>query len=164
MNNGKAFPSLGGMKVPRNPILLAFWYIIDDVMVTSFHHWNFDVKFTKSSRCRYYNVALMLSQLCQERQYVVNATPVQHWNFDLKSQSLLDVDITTCINVASALSRTSLIWLLLIMELKYNTNLKKYNTKVNWNACEITLLLPSVVCTLYLLVSMQKLARNFFVS
>ena len=36
-----------------------------------------------------------------------------------------------------------LIWLLITVESKYNTNLKMYNIKVTWKACEVTLLLPS---------------------
>ena len=45
----------------------------------------------------------------------------------------------------------------IIIQLKYNTNLKIYNTKVG----EITFLLSSAVCTLCSLVSKQRFARNF---
>ena len=38
-------------------------------------------------------------------------------------------------------SRTVLIWLLIIIRLKYNTNLKIYNTKVNDSVFEIIFLL-----------------------
>ena len=38
------------------------------------------------------------------------------------------------------------IWLLIIIELKYNTNLKICKAKFNRNACEVTLLLSSERC------------------
>ena len=51
-----------------------------------------------------------------------------------------------------------------MIELKYNTNLKTYNTKINLNACEITFLLSSAVCTLCLLFSKQRFIGKFSIS
>ena len=57
-----------------------------------------------------------------------------------------------------------MICLLIIIELKYNASLKIYNTNVNQNACEITLLLSSAVCTLCSFVLKQRFNQNFSVS
>ena len=46
--------------------------------------------------------------------------------------------------------------------MKYNTNLKIYNTNFHWNACEITLLLSSAVCILCSLVSKKKIYWKCF--
>lgn len=44
---------------------------------------------------------------------------------------------------------------------KCNTNLKIFNTKVNWSACEVTLLLSCAVCTLSSHFK-TKIFSNFF--
>ena len=51
-----------------------------------------------------------------------------------------------------------------ILELKYNTNLKTYNTKVTRGASEVTLLFSSPVRTLCSLVSKQRFIRSFSIS
>ena len=43
-------------------------YIIDDVMQTLIQRYKRNVNFTKSSRCRYYDVARTLRQFCKERK------------------------------------------------------------------------------------------------
>ena len=48
-----------------------------------------------------------------------------------------------------------------MIDLKYNTNLKIYNTKANWSASEITLLLSCAVLLLSSLFSKQRFTEIF---